>query len=292
MLAPLARGSDALECVQNRTQFRVMKKVLIGVSGALILECFLRGGTMRIVAFIPIYNIHNRITHNQPNHAAGINTSPPRHRAQMAKRKDPGGTGGPRGLGGTGEPDPEIASIVQLWSCDTHEPVEFYVHHAWLLLRTLLGFDPLDFDEGNQAMLFLMDKGEDSRKARTMPVESACTVDVLILLRDYVSAYLDPDGTFKTSNLVDDLPRGHWNFYDRASRATGDAMLAGVQCWKLLQADVFLNLDVWPSKDETGRQRHANGDQPTHAHSQGNDGFPEWVYLYHKMTPAPNFLRF
>jgi len=179
----------------------------------------------------------------------------------MAKRKDPGGPGGPGGLGGTGEPDPELAPAVKIWSCDTHQPVEFYVYHAWLLLRTLLGFDPLDFAEGNQAMLFLRDQGEDSRRARTMPVESWCTAEVLILLRDYLNAYVDPDGTFQTTNLVNDLPRGHWDFYDGTSRATGETMLAGAQCWKLLEADQFLNLDIWPASYLTGRL--ADGNQPT-----------------------------
>jgi len=174
---------------------------------------------------------------------------------------DPGSPGGPDGPIGTGEPDPAIAPTMQLWSCDTQESVYFYLHHAWLLLRGMFlieeSFDHLKPDERKQAIETLMLHFIDYKEARTMPVKSGCTVEVLLLLRDYVSAYVNPDGSY--------AEKGLWNFYDGVSRATGETALAGVQCWKLLEVGHFLKLDVWPTSRETGRR--ADGDQPTHAHA-------------------------
>ena len=147
---------------------------------------------------------------------------------------------------GTGVPDPAIAATMRLWSCDTNEPVDFYEEHAWLLLRGTIG------QEKEEAMLLLRDEGEDSQEARTMSGRSGCTAEVLKLLRDYVGAYVKPDGQIVEGGL--------WNFLVGAVGATREIALAGCQCWSLLEAGNFLNLDVWPS---TGR--HADGNQPTHA---------------------------
>ena len=106
--------------------------------------------------------------------------------------------------------------------------VEFPLRHAWLLLRNTSGF--LGLSE-KKAMEFLESQTEDSKRARTLSAPiSCCTKDVLLSMRQYISVYVDPDsGQFlKDSECAEAL----------------SGALTGAQCWNLLEAAHFLDVNI------------------------------------------------
>jgi len=156
---------------------------------------------------------------------------------QAGEKRD--AQGYPDGSGGAD------GQFVIVWSCrDTPSiPVQFHLRHAWLLMRNsiALGLDEVEFKES------LM-----KENSCLLPPESWCTAEILVLMRDYVGAHVDPDGSYNRGGPG-------WNFHNGAPRSTGEAMQAGAQCWKLLQAAYILDVDIWPREG-----RAADGDSQIH----------------------------
>jgi len=129
----------------------------------------------------------------------------------------------------SGGPD---GQFVTLWSCrDTPSiPVKFHLHHVWLLMRNTIFLG--DLEECKNTL-------KEENYEMFMDPLTWCTAEILELMRDYVGAYVDPDGSYNRGGTG-------WNFHHGAPRSTGIAMQAGAQCWKLLQAAAQLNVDIWP----------------------------------------------
>mmetsp|Transcript_71691 Transcript_71691/g.116227 ORF Transcript_71691/g.116227 Transcript_71691/m.116227 type:complete len:702 (-) Transcript_71691:476-2581(-) len=152
------------------------------------------------------------------------------------RASDGGGGGGGSGSGppGDGPPGSQFTSVT-LWSCDTPAVgVPFNLHHAWLLLRNRL-MEREDVSGETDMKEWLM--SEESRPLRSLPPESFCTGEILELMRGYVESYVDCYGVYLWVDMD-----GNWDL-------SGDDLVAGAQCCKLLEAANYLDVEIWPTHE-------------------------------------------
>jgi len=167
--------------------------------------------------------------------------------------------------------------MVKIWSSDIKSvAVEFPQEHAYLILRNY--FQPLDatppLHEINET-----EKTKDERMGQMvesgvhcfeLAPESYCTKEVLMCIRDYVRDYVNPNGFYKEA--------GEWNFDNDADLAIGERRAIGgtrgwgAQCWKLLEAAAFVDIEIWPdeavkARNDSNQTDATNGVACLHAHS-------------------------